>query len=776
MKTLSYLFLPILLFTSFHSFAQYQGRTYKPDSSIKVFGTDGTEKTLAWCGGFDRPQFSMGDLNHDGKADLVVYERNIGVRTFINTGTGAGGVNYRYDPSYEVNFPAVVNYLFLVDYNRDGIPDLVQQGIEGVPGFTLYKGYYNSSNQLCFTYYQQLYYFNDPSTSFHANAYVNPGDIPAIVDVDNDGDLDFVSYDGNGATINYYRNMQVELGLPPDSVRVSLWDYCWGKILQSYQLSYKMPYNCNNSGLHRTTGTERKTHTGNAICLVDMDGDGDKDYLGGNVSFPYVVYCNNGRIPYNSSGPDSMVTQDTMWQSGGHTLNMPLWPATYNVDINQDGKADLLISPNSLSQNYHCIAYYQNTGTASVPSFTYQGDTFLVDKTIDLGSGAYPLFFDYDKDGKPDLFIGSDGYYQLNGTYRSRISYYRNTSTPGHPSLTLQTTDFLNIDTFQFTGSSLATGDVNNDGKTDLLIGHPDGTISLFINNASSNTVTPKWQIYQTALKNASGTVINVGGHAAPFMYDLNKDGKPDLICGEYGGSLQYFRNVSDSTGKVALQLINDHLSSIRVDAGIGGYYSVPYIGKVDTTGKDFLLVGSNSGAIYRYDGFQAGNDTGTYTMLDSMYGDIDTTYLLLHNNSTYQTGVYNGMRSAPALADIDGDGLLEMVVGDVMGGLKLYKNDTTATPPPPAIVSNTLTPAYEVKIYPNPAKNRLYLSWTKDFASGATLVDIINVSGQTILSHSINTGVMGADINVSALSSGLYVCILRSGGNVYRAKFTIIQ
>ncbi len=742
--------------------AQVEGWMYRYDNSIKVYGYGSVEKTLAWCGGFNNPQFTMADLNNDGKVDLVVYERGIGIRTFINT----GGANYVYTPKYELNFPPVINYLILADYDRDGIMDLFQQGLSGIAGFDVWKGYYNSSNQLCFRHYQQLYY--DNAGWGLANAYVNPSDVPAVVDVDGDGDLDFVSYDVNGYFLYYYKNVQVEEGLPKDTIKVKLKDQCWGKIGQSYRLSYYLPSNCNNSNLSLGAG-EKTTHTGNAICLVDMDGDGDLDYLGGNVSFSNVVYCKNGRIPYHSSGPDSMVSQDTTWQSSGHALDMPTWPAIFNVDVDRDGKSDILVSPNSRSENYKCIAYYKNTGTTSAPAFTYQGDTFLIDKTIDLGTGAYPMFFDYNKDGKPDLFIGSDGYYQPAGTYKARVSYYLNTSTPGNPSFTLQTNDFLNLDSYNFQGTALSVGDLDNDGKKDLIVGHTDGTFSLFTNMATSDAVQPVWQLSQLTLKDYTNATIAVGGDATPCIYDMDKDGKPDLLSGEYGGFLQYYQNISTSPGSVMLKKINAQLGHVKVD-GTYGRYSVPFIGKMDTTGKDFLLMGSNSGLLYRYDGFQTGDTTLTYTLKDSEYSYVDTTYLYVHNNSTYQMGVYEGIRSAPAIADIDGDGFYEMVVGDAYGGVKMYKQDSNIHAGIPK--TNEEIP---LTLYPNPAKDMLYLSWVAPLLQQST-VDIISITGQKLVSQPVDGAMPGISIPVASFPSGLYIISLRCGNNKVYRKFTVVR
>ena len=751
---------------------------YQPDSSIKVYA-HGQEQTLAWCGGFNNPQFTMGDLNHDGLEDLVVFENNNSVRTFINLGT-AGHPNYRYAPEYAANFPPIYDYLVLADYDRDGVPDLFHQGLYG---FTVYKGYYNGSNQLCFNLYKDLYYFNDVDAGGAANAFNNPGDIPAIVDVDNDGDLDFISYNISGGFMNYYRNMHVEYGLPADSIHIDLWDECWGKVYQGFWRTHTLAIQtgpgqpCDNSSLIRDPGTggmERKTHIGNTPCLFDWDMDGDYDYLDGSISFNEMTFLKNGRVEAGGLGADSMVYQDTMWQNGGvggTQIELPVWPAAFNVDIDQDGKKDILVSPNAgnTCMNYNNIWYYKNLSTTGSPNWQFQSDSFLVDQSIDLGTAAYPMLFDYNKDGKPDLFVGSDGYRQADGTLRSRVSYYLNTGVAGAPSFTLQSSDFLAMNTYNFHGTAPAMGDIDNDGMADLIVGHTDGTLSYFKNIAASDTVTPNWHLQELMLTDLNGDTINVGGNAAPFIYDIDKDGKPDLIIGDIYGYIQYYRNVSTTPGTIRLQLINTQLGQAQVDPNHSfGNYSTPYIGKIDSTGIDYLLMGSYSGNIYQFTGFQTGDTAAIYTMVSGNYSYIDSVHNL-YNDAGTAWGIYNGQRTAPVVGDIIGDGSYEMLVGEVKGGVELYKLKIY-TAGVPDLNSNEQG---KVLVYPNPVHETLNVSWD-GILQPQVHISVVNMEGQTLYSATTIASAQHATISVSMLPPGMYVCVIQSGVNRYYNKFTV--
>ncbi len=752
--------------------AKAQSTFYLPDTSINVIAY-GKQQVLPWCGGFNNPQFTMGDLNHDGLQDLVVFEPYNSVRTFINKGS-AGAPNYRYAPEYALNFPPINSYLILADYNCDGIPDLFHQGSTG---FAVYKGYYNFKNQLSFNFYINLFYSNDPATgSGPGNAFNNPGDIPAIVDVDNDGDLDFISYDISGGFINYFRNMRVEYGYSCDTIAINLWDKCWGRVYQSFWNTHQLAQTPDNSGLIRNPGSgnmERKTHSGNTVCLFDWDMDGDYDYLDGNISFPTLTFLQNGRIQYNPTGADTMVYQDTMWQSitGGTTVNLSIWPAAFNVDVDQDGKKDILVAPNGInSKNYNNVWYYKNFSTTGTPDWRFQSDSFFVDQSIDMGTGAYPTLFDFNKDGKPDLLVGGDGYRQASGLLRSKMSLYLNTGTVSNPAFTLQTTDFLGMFAQNFKGIAPAIGDINNDGKSDLIIGHSNGTLTYYENIAASDSVAPNWQLTELVLTDMAGDTIDVTDHAAPVIYDLDKDGKPDLVIGNVYGTLVYYRNVSTTPGSMLLKLVNTQLGQVLVDpAQVFGNYSTPFFGKIDSTGTDYLLIGSGSGNLYLYTGFQSGDTTATYTLLDPHYSFIDSTHNL-YNNPGSANGIYQDLRTAPVVGDIAGNHSYEMLVGMKLGGIQLYKRQVFTEG-----VDNTTLENGKISVFPNPANDILNVSWSGIRQTDVQL-SIINMEGQCLYSVSAPSSLTHTSIPLGSLSSGMYVCVLQSGVNRYYNKFTVIK
>lgn len=292
---------------------------------------------------------------------------------------------------------------------------------------------------------------------------------------------------------------------------------------------------------------------------------------------------------------------------------------------------------------------------------------------------------------------------------------------------------------------------------------------------ATSDTVQPVWVLAQAILTDNTGAIINTGGNAAPFIYDLDKDGKPDLIIGAYSGKLFYYRNISTTSGVVSLKLINTDLGGIQIDSTIGPPgTSVPFIGKMDNTGKEYLVVGSKSGSLYRYDGFQSGDTTiSGFVQIDSNYSYIDSSWQIKNQKFRHpQFGMYDGIRTAPAIADIDGDGKYEMVLGDVWGGVKFYKQWFNAS------VNNidNSKNGFEVHVYPNPANDMVHITWSSNFAQGNIEVSIINTVGQKVATGSYKDVVTAAQLSVKDLSAGMYYVIVRSGYNSSSIPLVIMK
>ncbi len=746
----------LLLAVSYTVFAnaQFQGDVFRPKTNAKVIGYNNHVKVMPWAGGVNAPHIAMADLNMDKLPDLVIFERHYGVRTFINTGVPGNFVrNIVYEDAFNKHLDdphtRIGGYLKLLDYNRDTIPDLILRGYNGI---TVYRGYYQGS-MLQFTLYKPLRYADSDTTSIAA--YVEPDDIPGAADIDNDGDIDFISYHLSGTQIAYYKNCQIEHNLPKDSIDICLEDLCWAKTFQSYERNQQLGVSCDQSW--RTCskpgrGAQKTTHSGNTLCLIDMDGDNDLDYFNGNVSFPEIQFFTNGIVEYGSK-IDTAIAQDSIWKDmNGRGVHVPLFPAAYAVDYDMDDDLDLFFCPSDAStEDYKSISYYENIGNSANPKYVFRSDTFLVDEMIDVGTASYPVFYDYDRDGLKDLFIGNSGRFDtvIGGVLYIRyssIAYYKNTSDQNGVSFKLIDDNFLNIRSMNMEGAAPAFGDLDNDSIDDLIIGKTDGTFAYFRNTADSTHHQPKFVLSTNELKDASsGQVLDVGDFATPFIYDMDKDGKNDLVSGNQLGDLYYFNNYSTQVGLVGIKEVTKNLGGVKMYDSILSYgYSAPYIGPMDDTEIDYLVVGNFWGELYRYDGFQNGSMPATFALIDSNYSWIN---------------VRN--RATPAFANLDNDAdkMYEMVIGNILGGLNYYQQDF-----PVSIKQLAGDTGMEVMIAPNPANDQLSISW--DNTQDNVLVQIISVTGQIMYSKTNAFKVSSINIDVSGYASGMYYCVIQTSEN----------
>jgi hypothetical protein len=725
--------LLVLLGAFLNTKAQFQGEVYTRNVTVPV-SVNNVNIESAWCGGINATQVVHADLNNDGKKDLILYDFNtLSLKTFICTGL-PGQIKYRYAPEYEKNFPDVYDYLLMHDYNCDNVPDLFHRGYAGV---AVYKGYYQN-NELKFTFYKDLFF---QGVSGPINVYVQPSDIPSIIDIDNDGDLDFLAYEVSGARLTYYKNLRVEQGLPCDSIVVTEFDRCWGKFFQGINRTVTTGISCKGGG--GNLSDKKYRHSGNTICHIDIDGDGDYDMLGGNISFNDVqLLINNGN--------DVIVQQDTQYNSNGHKVLMPNWPAIAHIDIDQDGDRDIIITPhadNNNTANYNNMAWYRNTGTDINPQFVYQHDTLLTPSMIDVGSFSYPRFFDYNKDGKPDLFIGTEGYYNnVTNTMRAKLAYYRNTSTLNQISFELVTTDFLNLSNNNYPGIFPAFGDITGDGIDDLLIGNIQGTVKVFRNFAASNNVQPNF-IFST--DSIPGVFVNK--YSAPWVEDFNQDGKTDLLVGNQLGRIAYYEDTS-STSQKKLALKTVSLGGVLTGNPFQTFgYATPIITRTDNLLKRYLLSGNNDGTIERYDNV-LGN-LSNFTQIDSQYSLIQTT-----------------ARSVPAIADLDGDGTFEMVVGNRAGGLLFYKQTQTV-----ASISNSHNQLNDMLIYPNPGKHSVCFQFGFSTTPYDLEITIFDIQGRSIINTTLPKGISSdACLNTPNMQSGIYIVVCKMNNMQITRKWTV--
>lgn len=704
----------------------------KKVDSVKVFESS-VRLPNPWAGGLNFCQFSEIDLDQDGTKDLFVFDRTGNkITTFINKGT-AGVTDYVHAPEYQDKFPQLHDWALLADYNCDGKADIFTYYSAG---FSVYKNISTLSGGLQFTLVKQQ--VRSVQYSMNLNLYVSPVDIPAIVDVDNDGDLDILTFHIGGTLVEYHKNLSKESYGICDSLKFEMKNQCFGYFYEnSMNNSVTLDDTCSPNVLGaESTGKPPQVepqHSGSTIFAFDKDGDGDKELVLGDIAYKNMVLLTNG----GTITANKMVAQDPSFPSNTTPVNLSMFPAAFFLDVNNDGKKDLLVSPNAanVSENYTSVWHYSNTGTTNAPVFNYQQNNFLQRDMIETGEGNYPVFFDYNKDGKQDLVIGNHGYFLSSGGYESKLLLYENTGTPANPEFTLITRDYSGLSGLGLNGVAPTFGDLDGDGDKDLVIGDVTGKVH-YLTDTSTGTNPASFVLAQINLGN-----IDVGQASTPQLIDVNRDGKLDLLIGEQGGNINYHENTGTTTTPT--------FTSTPTSATFGGVkvnkvpfitgFSAPFM--FDVSGNYKLLVGSENGYLYMYDSID-GNLTGNFKLLDSMYLDI-----------------YEGNRTAPYGADINNDSYLDVVIGNYSGGTSLYLGRQSLYS---VKEEKKLIP--EFVVYPNPSSSFISIEIKTELPE-KYYISVENMVGQKVMNEEAIKA-KTTTLNVNNLNAGIYFIKLSDGRN----------
>lgn len=185
----------------------------------------------------------------------------------------------------------------------------------------------------------------------------------------------------------------------------------------------------------------------------------------------------------------------------------------------------------------------------------------------------------------------------------------------------------------------------------DLILGDRDGFVTLYLNIGTQES--PRYDA-GTKLK-AGGKEIKVRSPSAPYLADWNEDGKMDLLVGNGGGYLHFFRNTG--SGDFAPGVM---VKAAGKDLDVGSNAS-PCVADWNEDGKKDLVMGKGNGEIYVY--LNEGNNEqpafGKPIQLNG--GKLDV-----------------GSDSSLDVVDWNGDGKKDLVVGNSDGEISVFINKGT--------------------------------------------------------------------------------------------------
>lgn len=746
-----------LLFVSITSFVNAQFG-FERLSYIDVI-EEGETLKFPWAGGMDYCQFSNIDLDFDGVNDLFVFDRTCDkALTFLQKG-GEGEMDYEYAPEYEKDFPeGLRNWTLLVDYNCDGLVDIFTYSV-GAGRVFKNVGTPETGNE--FVLVEPI--VKEMLGAGFAPLYISPADIPAVVDIDGDTDLDILAFGLSGTTVHYFKNLSIETYGTCDSLLFLKKNECWGRFKESPSTNEVFLWDtlsapCRDIDFDDPegpmelgeTGGGPLRHAGSTVLALDMDNSGVLDLILGDVSYnTLTMLLNAGEEVNANSGMDE---QDNAFPSTSVSVDLPIFPGAYHVDINNDGKRDLVVSPNSkvASENVESVWSYINENEDLSPDFVYQETDFLQGDMIETGTSSLPVFFDHNGDGLLDLLVSSLGRYNAETeNLVCKITYYENVGTLEAPIFQWVTDDYQDMSTMGI-GESLtfypAFGDLDGDGDEDMILGEFTGYCYYLENTGGADS--PAIFNTFTILLNADGAPIDGSTYCYPTLVDLDRDGDEDLVIGRQTGELEYYEN--SGVGDYSFDLVTDELGAVDVSgvSHIQGF-AIPQF--VDVDGEYQLLVGSKRGYVYYFDDIE-GNLDGTFHLVDSIVDNINI-----------------GDYSAPAVANLNGNSRFEMVLGNRRGGVALYQS---------AITSDISIPEYltdkSVLIYPNPASNQVFIDLGTITAGELkqTTIGIYDMKGRLLQEFKPITN--RTTLDLKSFGKGVYIVQIMNEVNQVTKKLVV--
>ena len=299
----------------------------------------------------------------------------------------------------------------------------------------------------------------------HAASVAHPGFSSGATwfDADGDGDLDLF-------LLNY-----VEWSIEEDI-------FC---ALDGVNKSYCTPesYNGASAVLYRNDGPEGFTDVtqaaglfnprgkGLGVAVLDFDGDGFSDLAVANDTQPNYLYRNLGDGRFEDAG---VLAGIAFAENGAARGAMGIDASDYDGD----GQTDLVIG----NFSNEMVSLYHNEG---VGFFIDQAPVSEIGRNslLTLAFGAF--FFDYDLDGRQDIFVANGHVENDIADVQQRVAYrqpphlFRNRGDGGFDEVTAASPDLAR----PMVARGAAFGDIDGDGDPDLVLSENGGPARLFRND-----------------------------------------------------------------------------------------------------------------------------------------------------------------------------------------------------------------------------------------------------------------------------------------------------
>jgi len=345
----------------------------------------------------------------------------------------------------------------------------------------------------------------------------------------------------------------------------------------------------------------------------------------------------------------------TSVSSGNNRTDLSLSKQGYSVgmvDVDGDGIADKVVgapySTNGFGVGSVLIYKGLSTGFSSQPTTLSTGEDnagFSLVK-LDKGSG----------DTSEKFAVGALNGNGDNVSLSGSVSIYK--TGAGGPELIARVSGEEPMDKF---GYSLAAGDFNNDGHTDIAVGAPFHTPdpSLYQQGAVYIFLGPDFKtrisMHATSSSKGLGFAVTAG--------DINDDGISDLLISASGSVLGFYgaQSFEPSISAPDMKITS---------SGSGFGKSIAVIGDIDADGFGEIAVGAPNATI------NGNRDTGSVYLIRggsdnrTVNADSDLVNRLVRIDGNALFDRFGS--SITSVGDVDGDNIADFVVGAITSDVEL--------------------------------------------------------------------------------------------------------
>jgi hypothetical protein len=323
---------------------------------------------------------------------------------------------------------------------------------------------------------------------------------------------------------------------------------------------------------------------------------------------------------------------------------------------NSMGKLVLLERENNSRSSWTRTSLNVRSGSFAAPAFISSAQPGIRDLVISDGSGQLSYYINRksnyrDWELKKDLFSGRilaggasaplvtevDGQmFMVVGNINGEIRLFAKDPSPSGLPWKEKPGFFSNIKLPGFSRGIFTKWE----GSYLMVTGQQDGIIRAFMNTGTLEK--PDWSEKIQFFRGVTAAM-----HAAPFVFDLDGDGKWELIVGGFDGRVNAFRHETGKDGVPFWKRIENDFLAVKVDR-----FASPSLAKAE--GKTYLFVGQQDGKVrlFAADPLRTGSPS-------------------VFQSEGYLDGVQMRRHSAPAA--FEKTGLLEVSIGDYDGNLKCF-------------------------------------------------------------------------------------------------------